>query len=396
MKISILLPTRNRLDYLKLAVESVLRQDVESWQLVISDNCSEENIADFVSSLDDPRIVYTRSDRFIPVTANWSRALAHSDGDYIIMLGDDDALAPGYLRRMNELIERFHSPDVIYTKTLLFTYPGVDPAYPAGFLMDNGCADFFAGASAPFLLEHARARELVDAAMAFRLRYDFNAQFALIGRRLIESLRAYGDFYQSDFPDYYSMNAVFLTARSIVIEPEPMTVVGVTPKSYGYFHVNDLESEGRAFLEGASAPPTTGTNINIGWLSAVTALEKGVGGEQGLRVSHRRFRLVQAAHVYKRYRAGAGTRAEVRAFERELPWLERWLYRVADQALALIHRVLPQRLKAMLASRAAQGVGQLPAIDPEFTVGRFGNIIDVYDELAAAQTGKQMSLRGNR
>ena len=231
MKFSVLLPTRNRLEYLKLAVESVLRQDIADWQLVISDNCSEEDIAGYVSSLGDSRIVYRRTERVLPVTENWNRALAASEGRYIVMLGDDDALLGGYLRRMDELTREFDDPDVIYTKALLFTYPEVDPAHPAGFLMDHGCAEFFAGASAPFALDPARALELVRDAMSFRLRYDFNAQFALISRRLIDSLLPYGDFYQSAFPDYYSMNAAFLRARRIVIDPNPRVVIGVTPKS---------------------------------------------------------------------------------------------------------------------------------------------------------------------
>jgi glycosyltransferase involved in cell wall biosynthesis len=201
IEFSILLPTRNRLEYLKLAVESVLRQDVQDWQLVISDNDSEQDIAGYVASLDDRRIVYGRTERLLAVTENWNRALSMSDGEYVIMLGDDDALLDGYLRRMQQLIARFEQPDVIYTKALLFTYPGVDPARPSGWLMDHGCGEFFAGASEPFVLGHTRALELVRGAMGFRLRYDFNAQFALISRRVIDSLLAYGDFYQSDFPD---------------------------------------------------------------------------------------------------------------------------------------------------------------------------------------------------
>jgi glycosyltransferase involved in cell wall biosynthesis len=380
LKFSVLLPTRNRLEYLKLAVESVLRQDMPDWQLVISDNCSEDDIAGYVSSLGDSRIVYGRTERVLPVTENWNRALAASEGEYIVMLGDDDALLGGYVRRMDELIREFEDPDVIYTKALLFTYPGVDPDRPAGFLMDHGCAEFFAGASDPFALDRAQAIELVRAAMSFRLRYDFNAQFALISRRLINSLLPYGDFYQSAFPDYYSMNAAFLRARRIVIDPNPRVVIGVTPKSYGYFHVNRREEEGRAFLDGAGPSTAAGTNINVGWLSAMTALEQGIAAEFGLRVDHRRYRFVQAAHVHERYRAGAIGIHELKRLELELPRLERWGYRAASGALGLVHRVLPGRLRAAMISVGHRVVGQLPAIAPEIVEGRHRDILDVCDE----------------
>ena len=377
IKFSILLPTRNRLEYLKLAVESVLRQDHEDWQLVVSDNRSEQDVEGYVGSLGDRRIVYRRTERLVPVTENWNRALAYSEGDHVIMLGDDDALLGGYLRRMDELISRFEQPDVIYTKALLFTYPGVDPARPSGWLMDHGCGEFFAGASEPFVLEHARALELVRGAMSFRLRYDFNAQFALISRRLIDSLLAYGDFYQSDFPDYYSMNAAFLRAGRIVIDPSPRVVIGVTPKSYGYFHVNDKEDEGRAFLGGSGASAATGTNINVGWLSAMSALQRGVGGDFGLSVDRRRYRFVQAAYVYARYRAGVSGGDEIARLEQELPVLERWAYRTANAALGLVDRVVPARRRTAMIGVLHRLVGQLPPIDPEIVEGRYADILEV-------------------
>jgi glycosyltransferase involved in cell wall biosynthesis len=377
IKFSILLPTRNRLEYLKLAVESVLRQDHDDWQLVVSDNDSEQDVEGYVAALGDARIVYSRCERLLPVTENWNRALALSEGEHVIMLGDDDALMDGYLRRMNELIERFDAPDVIYTKALLFTYPGVDPARPSGWLMEHGCGEFFAGASEPFVLAHERALELVRGAMKFRLRYDFNAQFALISRRLIDSLAAYGDFYQSDFPDYYSMNAAFLRAQRIVIDPTPRVVIGVTPKSYGYFHVNDKEGEGRAFLGGAEATQATGTNINVGWLSAMSALEQGPGGELGLAVDRRRYRFVQAAYVYARYRAGVSRADEMERLERELPLGERWAYRAANVALGLIDRAVPARRRTAMLGRLQRLVGQLPAIDPAIVEGRYADVLEV-------------------
>jgi glycosyltransferase involved in cell wall biosynthesis len=361
----------------------VLRQDVADWQLVVSDNCSEQDIEGYLSSLSDARIVYRRTERVVAVTENWNRALAHSDGEYVIMLGDDDALLGGYMRRMEELTREFEDPDVIYTKALLFTYPGVDPDHPTGFVMDHGCAEFFAGAAEPFVLEHSRALELVRSAMSFRLRYDFNAQFALFNRRLIDSLLAYGDFYQSAFPDYYSMNAAFLRASRIVVDPNPRVVIGVTPKSYGYFHVNRREAEGRAFLDGAGASSAVGTNINVGWLSAATALEQGVGADFGLHVDRRRYRFVQAAHVHERYRAGAIAIEEVRRLDRELPLLERWGYRVASGALGLVHRVLPKRLQVAMVSIGHRVVGQLAVIAPTLVEGRYRDILEVCEDRSA-------------
>ena len=57
----------NRLDLLRYAVESVRLQDYNDWEIVVSDNCSEEDIAGYVESLGDSRIKYVRTERSVPV-----------------------------------------------------------------------------------------------------------------------------------------------------------------------------------------------------------------------------------------------------------------------------------------------------------------------------------------
>jgi glycosyltransferase involved in cell wall biosynthesis len=343
MKVSFLLPTRNRLDFLKLAVETVRRQELGDWEIAISDNDSSEDIGGYVRSLGDERILYRRTERFLPVTENWNAALELSSGDYVLMLGDDDGLLPGSLARMNELISRFSEPDLLYFGSLLFTYPGVDASAPRGFVSVNSFADFFADAHEPFLLDHARALAAVRKTMDFRLAFNFNMQLSLLSRGLIERLREHGAVFQSQFPDYYASCAALLSADRIVADPRPMVVVGVTPKSYGFFHINDRESEGRAFLDAEASAPRQlpGSNINEGWLAALEALERNFGTRYGLRLNRRRYRFMQAAAVYSRRFRGHGSTEEVRALEAQLPAAERLAFRAADALGRASARLLP-------------------------------------------------------
>src|SRR6185436_12678649 len=111
----------------KYAVETVRRQNYANWEIIVSDNASEENIEGFIASLADSRIKYVRTEEFIPVTANWNNALAHATGDYIVMLGDDDGLLRDYFQSARRLIETFSYPELILTDALLYAYPGVVP-----------------------------------------------------------------------------------------------------------------------------------------------------------------------------------------------------------------------------------------------------------------------------
>ena len=73
-KFSVLVPTRNRVEYLRQAVESVLCQDYVDWEVCIADNASSDSTLEWVEGLDDPRILYSRAEQLIPVTDNWNRS----------------------------------------------------------------------------------------------------------------------------------------------------------------------------------------------------------------------------------------------------------------------------------------------------------------------------------
>ncbi|NBS56322.1 MAG: glycosyltransferase [Betaproteobacteria bacterium] len=120
---SVVIPTHDRLDLLKDAAESVLRQNFSDWELVVFDNASSEDIAGYVASLCDPRVRYARSDAFLPVTDSWNSAIDLARGDYITFLGDDDGLTPGYFTEIARVVREFKSPEVLYSAIFQFLHP---------------------------------------------------------------------------------------------------------------------------------------------------------------------------------------------------------------------------------------------------------------------------------
>jgi glycosyltransferase involved in cell wall biosynthesis len=382
-RLSVLLPTRNRREYLRLAIETVRRQDCPDWEIVISDNDSEEDIAGYVAGIGDSRIAYQRTERFISVTENWNRALEASTGDYVVMLGDDDGLMPGYVTKVLDIAKRWGNPDLIYTSALLLTYPGVEPSDLDGSLASYGYASFLRNAHEPFVLSPTDARRAVKHAMQFRLRYGFNMQFAVIGRSLIDRLQSHGAFFQSLFPDYYAMNACFLHARQIVVNPEPLVVIGVTPKSYGFYHANAREAEGKAFLDAGVAERLPGTNINVGWLDAVTTIEREHGSEFGLRANRRRYRWLQGINVYERDRFQGGVPPdELTRMNAALLSSERLVLRAGCAVAATLRPVLPKKMRAWLDYAFRRLLRQYPRWTPPRLQGRYANLLEVFDAAA--------------
>ena len=398
MLLSVLLPTRNRLEYLRYAVESVRRQDGDDWEIIVSDNDSTDDVAGYVAGLVDERIRYVRTDTFVPVTENWNNALRHARGDYVVMLGDDDALLPGYLSALRDLADRFAQPDVIYTGALLFAYPGVLPDGPAGYVRSGSSAPFLAGAAAPFRLDASTARGLVQDAMALRATYPFNMQYVAVARSAIESLAADDDFYHSPFPDFYAMNLLFARAANIVIDPAPRVVIGITKSSYGYFHFNQRESEAVALLNNEATEPEVrqaiepqlmpGTNLNTGWLLAMESLHRRLGAPSDLKPDYRRYRMLQAIHCYQHhYVDGSVSRADLDAVRSRLTPAERAVLGTLAPILGLIVRATPQVLRRraghlydVVLRQQARGAR------PPQAVGRYQNMLELI-ERPPAQAG---------
>jgi hypothetical protein len=384
VKFSVLLPTRNRLELLSYAIESVRRQDYADWEIIVSDNASEEDIAGHVRSLNDSRIRYFRTASFVPVTDNWNNALAQSTGDYVVMLGDDDCLMKGYFSTLRGLIEANGAPDLVYHGAWLYAYPGVMPGFPDGFVQPYGYASFLRGAKVPFVLDPAAARQCVREAMDFRVTYGFNMQFALIGRRLIDVLRAKGPVFQSPYPDYYAMNAAMLAAERILACPQPLVAIGVSPKSFGYYYVNRAEASGVEFLNNVPDAESQkrlaevalpGTEMNNSWLLAMEALRRAFGGQYGLEVNTRRYRRLQILQ---------GSVAD--APRTPVPW-EKLSFAEACLAgavrgLAAVAEIFSPRLRRKLGTGLMALAGAYPVFRPERVTGRYRNILEVHEGLS--------------
>jgi glycosyltransferase involved in cell wall biosynthesis len=275
--------------------------------MIVCDNCSEDNVADYVRLLDDPRIIYYRTAQPMPVTANWNKAMEMCHGDYMIMLGDDDCLMRGYLREMNGLIDRFESPDVIHTNAFLYAYPGAVATSPAGFLQKWRYGIF--NVHEPYVLEKKVASDLVEETLNFRVGFGWNMQFSLVSRKMIELMKEFGDFFQSPYPDYYATNMLFLLGERILIVPKPSVAIGITPKSFGGYYFSGKEMEGAAFLQnvGTKECPDAHESIFPGeehtnnWYRAVLAITKNLRQSQPqLRVNVHRFRIVQTIWLLRR------------------------------------------------------------------------------------------------
>lgn len=112
--VSIILPTYNRSQLLPRAINSVLEQDYDCWELIIIDDGSTDNTCCVVKSYKDERIKYTHFERNrgIGHARNWS--VNHAQGDYIAFIDSDDKWLPGKLQNQIQIFQKHQQIEILF------------------------------------------------------------------------------------------------------------------------------------------------------------------------------------------------------------------------------------------------------------------------------------------
>jgi glycosyltransferase involved in cell wall biosynthesis len=109
------IPTWNRSNMLRSAIESVLAQRYQNFTLIISDNSSDDDTADVVASYRDQRIVFSRLKANIGRPANFNRLIQLAKTEFVVLLSDDDRLHPEHLSLTVDAVKRQPTVGVIHT-----------------------------------------------------------------------------------------------------------------------------------------------------------------------------------------------------------------------------------------------------------------------------------------
>ncbi|MBM7622077.1 spore maturation protein CgeD [Bacillus tianshenii] len=122
-KVSIILTSYNKPEYIKNSIESVLNQTYRNWELFIMDDNSDRKTVEIIKLyLSDKRIKYHNSlikneDRY--KTTRYATlindALSKTSGKYITYLTDDNIYLPSRLEIMINLLESNDDIDIVYS-----------------------------------------------------------------------------------------------------------------------------------------------------------------------------------------------------------------------------------------------------------------------------------------
>jgi glycosyltransferase involved in cell wall biosynthesis len=105
--ISVFIPVYNDSRWLPGAIESVLAQSHQDWELVVGDNASTEDLEPIVRRYGDERIRYHRWDAHVGIEENFNRTAALTTNPWVQLLCADDRIRPPCMERMAEVIEQW-------------------------------------------------------------------------------------------------------------------------------------------------------------------------------------------------------------------------------------------------------------------------------------------------
>ena len=118
-RISIIIPTRNRANYLKRGLDKILESDYPNLEIIVMDGGSTDGTVQLLQSYGS-RITKWVSESDGGEYAALNKGIMLSTGDYIMHFTDDDVIIPSSLRVVGEFVANNSDVDIIFAQVNLW------------------------------------------------------------------------------------------------------------------------------------------------------------------------------------------------------------------------------------------------------------------------------------
>lgn len=232
--ISIIIPTRNRFQYVKSAIISILNINDQRIELVIQDNSDSEDLKLWVhDNINDFRLKYNYNNSPLSFVGNFSEGVEAATGEYVCIIGDDDGINPEIIDAVVWLKQE--NIDCLSIKNVV-NYVWPNSGIPSTI--------FTKVTDGNLSLSNFKA-SLVQSNMSFQLKsfvrngcsnyLDFNLPKLYHGvvRRqcLLEIKKKTGFYFSGLSPDIYASISLACIVNRVLVTDYPLTLPGVCGES---------------------------------------------------------------------------------------------------------------------------------------------------------------------
>lgn len=229
IKYSILIPTFNKCEYLTFTLQSILQNNYNNFEVIISDDHSTDGTDALLSKISDPRVKIIKPPIKLTQTKNYEYLIDFANGEWVTILGDDDGIMPNFFETLNNLTSKFQDIEVLKFKRAIYYWDNVSDLYGDRVI-------FFENLKRSAKIKNSKLHLflslcLLHSAQDLPMIYTSG----VIKNSLIKRIKKKSNnfFFHSVVPDYYSMVALSFECKKYVFSETPIFWVGVSKKSTG-------------------------------------------------------------------------------------------------------------------------------------------------------------------
>ena len=228
--LSIVIPTRNRFEYVKSAITSILDIEDARIELVIQDNSDSDKLKLWLNdNINDSRLKYNYFDSPLSFVGNFSEGIEASSGEYICIIGDDDGINPEIISATQWMKDE--NIDCLSAR-ISANYVWGDAEVPTTlFTSETGGVLSIANLSGEIIQADPK-KELINFINGGLISYlDFNLPKIYHGIVKIESLnevkRITGSYFGGLSPDIFASISLACIVKRVFVTDYPLTISGV-------------------------------------------------------------------------------------------------------------------------------------------------------------------------
>ena len=107
-KVSVCIPTFNGDAFIRDAINSILYQNYQNYEIIVVDNCSTDETEAIVAELASVsnKIIYFKNEKNIGMAENFNKCIDYARGEYIKFLCVDDVLLNNCLKVMSDALDK--------------------------------------------------------------------------------------------------------------------------------------------------------------------------------------------------------------------------------------------------------------------------------------------------
>ncbi|QLY79122.1 glycosyltransferase family 2 protein [Clostridium intestinale] len=116
--VSFVVPTYNRINYLKKTINSILMQSNKNFELIVAENNCNDETLEWLKDQYNIKVVH--HDKKVDMFTNWNSGIREAIGKYVIVLSDDDIASDNMVSEISKLDKKYNNIGMImFNHTIL-------------------------------------------------------------------------------------------------------------------------------------------------------------------------------------------------------------------------------------------------------------------------------------